>query len=116
MTTTPPRCRPSPNASSPRARWSPAISSRSACSPDEATGGAITFSNERLDVVTGDLSVTTTQAEGGPSNTDELKASPLWDNLPAVADANIIELPQPIYNGGIHLAAELLLGALLDAT
>jgi iron complex transport system substrate-binding protein len=85
-------------------------------SPDEATGGAITFSNEQLDVVTGDLIVTTTQAEGGPSNIDELKANPLWENIPAVADANIVELPQPIYNGGTYLAAQLLLEALLAAT
>jgi iron complex transport system substrate-binding protein len=81
-------------------------------SDEEAREGQITFSNERLDVVSGDLLVTTTQEEGGPSNIDELEASPLWDNIPAVATAQIVELPQSIYNGGTYVAAELLLEAL----
>jgi iron complex transport system substrate-binding protein len=84
-------------------------------SEEEAREGQLMFSNERLEVVTGDLLVTTTQEEGGPSNIDELKASPLWENIPAVANARIIELPQGVYNGGTYVAAELLLEALLAA-
>ncbi len=84
--------------------------------PAEAREGQVEYSNERLDVVDGDLIVTTTQEEGGPSNIDELTASPLWPGLAAVATDRIVELPQPVYNGGTYVAAELLLPALAGAS
>jgi len=83
---------------------------------EEAADSVIEFSNERLDVVSGDLLVTTAQEEGGPSNIDELRASPLWENIPAVQAGRVIALPQPVYNGGTYVAAELLLEALAAAT
>lgn len=83
-------------------------------SAEEAREGQIVYSNERLDVVSGDLLVTTSQEAGGPSNIDELQESPLWDNIPAVENDQILQLPQPIYNGGTYVAAELLLEALLQ--
>lgn len=83
---------------------------------EQAREGVIEYSNERLDVVSGDLLVTTTQADGGPSNIAELQAGPLWSNIPAVRDGQIIELPQAVYNGGTYVAAELLLQALIDGT
>lgn len=84
--------------------------------PEQAQEGIIEYSNERLEVVSGDLLVTTTQSEGGPSSIAELRASPLWQNIPAVRDSRIVELPQPVYNGGTYVAAELLLRALIDAS
>lgn len=84
-------------------------------SATEAAESTVNFSNENLDVVTGTLLVTTTQEEGGPSNIDELISSPLWSGIPAVAGDRTIELPQPIYNGGTYVAAELLLQALYEA-
>lgn len=84
--------------------------------PSEAREGQVEYSNERLDVVDGDLLVTTTQEEGGPSSIDELAAGPLWAGIPAVRSGRIVELPQPIYNGGTYVAAELLLQALADAS
>ncbi|WNV77639.1 ABC transporter substrate-binding protein [Geodermatophilus sp. DSM 44513] len=83
---------------------------------EQAQESVIEYSNEQLEVATGDLLVTTTQAEGGPSSIAELQAGPLWTNIPAVRDGRVVELPQPVYNGGTYVAAELLLQALLDAT
>jgi len=84
--------------------------------PEQAQEGVIEYSNERLEVVSGDLLVTTTQAEGGPSSIAELQASALWPNIPAVRNGRIVQLPQAVYNGGTYVAAELLLRALVDAT
>lgn len=81
----------------------------------EAGESWIEFSNESLGVVTGTVLVTTTQEDGGPSNIDELTASPLWEQIPAVDEDRVLELPQSIYNGGTYVAAELLLDALADA-
>lgn len=91
---------------------------RGAASEEEelASYGAIEYSNERLGVVDGDLLVTSTQEEGGPSNIEELTAGPLWGAIPAVRDGRVLELPQPVYNGGTYVAAELLLKALIEDT
>lgn len=83
--------------------------------PEEADEAGVEFSVEQLEVVDGGLLVTTTQAEGGPSSITELEANPLWQTIPAVADGRVLRLPQPIYNGGTYVAAQLLLEALADA-
>ncbi|MEM9746975.1 MAG: helix-turn-helix domain-containing protein [Actinomycetota bacterium] len=85
-------------------------------SEDECRAGPVEFSNERLDVVTGDILVTTARRADESSSIQELIDGPLWETIPAVADGRIVELPQPVYNGGTYVAAELLLRAVIDAT
>lgn len=81
----------------------------------EEEGGYVAFSLERLaDVVTGDVIVTTTQAEG-PSSIEEIEQSPLWERLPAVQAGRIVRLPISIYNGGTYVAAQLLLREIQQA-
>jgi len=82
--------------------------------PEQAREGNLEYSNEQLGVVSGNLLVTTTQAEGGPSSIAELQATPLWRSIPPVQNGRIVELPHSVYNGGTYVAAELLLRALID--
>ncbi len=43
-----------------------------------------------------------------------LQRNPLWADLPAVRDGRVEQVPGPVYNGGNHYAARLLLQALTD--
>ena len=46
---------------------------------------------------------------------EKFRSNPLWKELPAVQEDNVIEVPYAIYNGGHHWAAKALLQALADA-
>ena len=81
----------------------------------ESDRGFLGFSNEQLDVIDGDVLVTTAARDGQPSSISPLVESPLWERIPAVQDGNVVEFVQPIYNGGTYVAAEALLAGLIDA-
>jgi ABC-type Fe3+-hydroxamate transport system substrate-binding protein len=43
-----------------------------------------------------------------------LQRNPLWSSLPAVQSGAVEQVPGPVYNGGNHYSARLLLQALVD--
>ncbi len=47
-----------------------------------------------------------------PDTLSVVMRNPLWATLPAVKNDRVVQVPGPIYNGGNHYAATLLLGAL----
>lgn len=75
---------------------------------DEGSG-YLSVSSERLGVVE-DADVIVVP-EG---DIEQFLANPLADELPAVQEGSVLELPYGIYNGGHHYAAEALLRALAD--
>ncbi|MEM9517840.1 MAG: AraC family transcriptional regulator [Actinomycetota bacterium] len=82
---------------------------------DEPDRGFLVFSNEQLGEIDGDLLITTAARDGQPSSISTLLESPLWDQIPAVQNGDVLEFAQPIYNGGTYVAAEALLRGLIDA-
>jgi iron complex transport system substrate-binding protein len=80
--------------------------------------GFVEVSNERLDIVTADVILVPDQ-RGDIDTIAAFEANPLWASLPAVRAGRVVAVPNPVYNGGTYVAAELLLAALAalaDAT
>lgn len=85
------------------------LSSEGVGEVDEQSG-YVRVSSERLGVIEdADLIVVPV---GG---VEKFRSNPLWKELPAVQEGNVVEVPYAIYNGGHHWAAKALLQALADA-
>lgn len=81
----------------------------------DRSDGAVDVSDERLDVVTGDVIVLPARR----LDLDQVAVfsqNPLWPTLPAVQAERVLALPNPVYNGGTYVAAQLLLEAVAKGT
>lgn len=68
-------------------------------------------SPERLDLVTGGLIVLPAR-RADLDTVAAFEKNPLWASLGAVKAGRVVALPNPVYNGGTYVAAELLLKAI----
>lgn len=84
----------------------------------EEGSGFLELSAENLDVLAdADRIVLGDNSFYDPTLDDTLSIlaqNPLWEGLPAVQAGKVIQIPGPVYNGGNHYAATLLLEALAD--
>ena len=76
------------------------------------------ISNERLDIVDGDVIVTSDATDFGfldETGVEFFERNPLWETLPAVEAGRVLMLPEQIYNGGTYAYATALLTELREA-
>jgi len=76
----------------------------------DRSGGAVDVSDERLDVVSGDV-IVLPDRRLDLDQVEVFSQNPIWATLPAVQAGRVLPLPNPVYNGGTYVAAELLLEA-----
>lgn len=75
--------------------------------------GYVEYSGERLGDITADLIVVPDPLENVASRgVEAFQRNPLWEGLSAVQADRVLEVPNPIYNGGTYVSAELLLRVL----
>lgn len=82
----------------------------------DKSSGFVTVSGERMRILddAGLIVVATYAADD--ERAGALERNPLWRRLSAVRAGRVVELPNPVYNGGSHYAAELLLAKIAEAT
>lgn len=74
--------------------------------------GFVSVSGERLDVVAeaGLIVVPDFRAFGEDADSiSQFEQNGLWETLPAVEKGRVVQVPGPVYNGGNHYVAELLM-------
>lgn len=79
---------------------------------DSGSGFVEGISEERLDVVTGDVIVVPDWTVAEDAEEPDLAAferNPLWERLPAVRAGRVIEVSGVVYNGGNYAAARKLI-------